>query len=962
MPVAESGRPVLSIAADPSSEALYLTFAQSLTKEPPESPYIYRHAASAWTPFAEVGLSEDKTFGMPVYGFPGSLAVDDEGNVYVNSTERTAGKQPWQEVLRFSPDGACLLCPEEAELAKPGEGYGLLGISVGDACNLPSPDLHVAVVGNSGNFARLRAYGAAPDPVACPPPVVPPTIKDQFATSVGSNEATVLALINPHFWPDTTFYVEYGTGLCSAGGCPAKTPVPASTLDAGTVDAFVPTDYVPLRELSPDTTYHFRFVATSGGGGPVVGVDPDGEGPEEASPAAGEEGTFTTWPSTLPAQTGCSNQVFRSEHSISLPDCRAYEMVSPVDKADGDILVLGDISGYPAELQQSAESGNGLTYSSYRSFADNRSAPFTSQYLARRDPAVGWLSHGISPPRGPVPILKEGGTLQSEFRAFSADLCNGWVLHDTDPPLAVGAIPHYANLYRAGLCGPADFEALIQPDVGPLQAPISFIPELQGVSTDGSTVVFKVQDKLTSNAVEGPFQLYRSEGGALSLVSILPGGNACQEDASAGTMNEGTRLRTDSVENALSADGIRVYWSCGDTLYLREAGQPQSRTVSGLVSTGPSQFWTASPDGSKAIFTTVGGTNERLYIFNAKTGGTTFVAGKTDGVLGASDDLSSVYLLSREVRAAGAIAGEPNLYLYRSGTFSYIATLDEADSRQHTGAFTPSVVNVEPPKHAARVTPSGNTVTFMSTAPLTGFDNRDAVSGERDAEVFLFSSATGKLSCVSCGSTGARPSGRESAKGFWASGLLPPANSELYQPRYLSDNGAHLFFQSFEGLVPRDQNGKEDVYEFEPASSQAQCEAKGAESFVEEEEGCLSLISPGEGNTDNVFVDASPSGRDVFFTTGQGLVSWDPGLIDVYDAREGGGLPAPPGPPAGCEGTACQGPAPAPQDAAPASSNPTGSGNVKPRHRCPKGKRRVKRHGKFVCVKKHAKHHRRAGR
>ena len=38
----------------------------------------------------------------------------------------------------------------------------------------------------------------------------------------------------------------------------------------------------------------------------------------------------------------------------------------------------------------------------------------------------------------------------------------------------------------------------------------------------------------------------------------------------------------------------------------------------------------------------------------------------------------------------------------------------------------------------------------------------------------------------------------------------------LYQSRYLSNNG-RLFFDSADSLVAADVNGKEDVYEFEPA-------------------------------------------------------------------------------------------------------------------------------------------------
>lgn len=81
-------------------------------------------------------------------------------------------------------------------------------------------------------------------------------------------------------------------------------------------------------------------------------------------------------------------------------------------------------------------------------------------------------------------------------------------------------------------------------------------------------------------------------------------------------------------------------------------------------------------------------------------------------------------------------------------------------------------------------------------------------------------------------------------------------------------------------------------------------------------------------------------------------------MIDVYDVRVGGGLPAPPPPPVGCEGETCQPSVPAPNDPTPASSLYEGPGNVvekAKKKRCPKGKHRVKQGGKTRCVAKKRK-------
>jgi hypothetical protein len=73
--------------------------------------------------------------------------------------------------------------------------------------------------------------------------------------------------------------------------------------------------------------------------------------------------------------------------------------------------------------------------------------------------------------------------------------------------------------------------------------------------------------------------------------------------------------------------------------------------------------------------------------------------------------------------------------------------------------------------------------------------------------------------------------------------------------------------------------------------------------------GKVSLISSGSAEESVSDVVISPSGRDVFFVTSQGLVPQDTdGQADVCDARVGGGFPQPAAPREPCSGDACQGP------------------------------------------------------
>jgi hypothetical protein len=303
--------------------------------------------------------------------------------------------------------------------------------------------------------------------------------------------------------------------------------------------------------------------------------------------------------------------------------------------------------------------------------------------------------------------------------------------------------------------------------------------------------------------------------------------------------------------------------------------------------------------------------------------------------------------------AAGATEGKPNLYLHELGKEPvFIATLAALDA-EPSGLHSFSPISLEPAKHTAQVTPDGDQLVFMSTAAVTGIDNTDAVSGKADAQVFRFDATSGQLACISCNPTGARPKGRNIAdlgQPFWAAGRLPLIQTQLYPvTRAISSDGKRVFFQSFDRLVPSDNNGVQDVYEWEAVGAPG-CE-EGGPGFSATAEGCVSLISSGEDPVGAEILDVDPSGDNVFFNTQASLVPQDPGLVDIYDARVGGGFlpPAKPAPP--CEGEACQPPVEVPGESSPASSSFQGPGNVtKPKHK------KHKKHKKHRKHKKHKKH------
>ena len=150
-------------------------------------------------------------------------------------------------------------------------------------------------------------------------------------------------------------------------------------------------------------------------------------------------------------------------------------------------------------------------------------------------------------------------------------------------------------------------------------------------------------------------------------------------------------------------------------------------------------------------------------------------------------------------------------------------------------------------------------------------------------------------------------------------------------------------------------------------------------NVYEWEDGVVSLISSGESGSPSVLGGTTPSGDDVFFIANAVLTAQgnDGGYENVYDARVGGGFPAPVEGAPGCVGEACRAVFGAPPVfSPPGSATFQGPGNfpapapepaVKPKPKakvvtCGRGfvKKRVK--GRDVCVRKRKATKRGAGK
>jgi hypothetical protein len=702
--------------------------------------------------------------------------------------------------------------------------------------------------------------GLAVSPAAA---MAAPAVEDAWVSAVTATAVDLNGSVDPDGL-STSARFEYLTAAAYEANLSASPPrdgfsgatsSPAGSggvsLGSGTV-AVSFTRHVGL--LAAATAYRYRVVATSSSG-----------------TAYGPVRWFATTEST---------PVFE------LPDARAWELVSPVDKGGGEIQRPGEIFG--GGVFQAAAVGPAVNYGSRTSFAAGAGFPGASQYLARRT-GSGWTTANVTAPTLAGAYGEEPDGVP--FQLFSADLGRSVLVRATR--CAEEPCPRHLDLRDSAGATLANTPA--RPDL-----------RFAGANSNLTQVVVSSCAALAPGAIEVPAaagcdpnapNLYRWAGGALTLINLLPA-------AIVGT--PGATLAAPG--GAVSEDGSRIYFELGGNLYLRAGG---TTVAVDAAAGGGGSFETAGADGSLAFFTKAG----HLYRFDAGTGTATDLTpgGGVEGVLGATPDGTHLYYATAD-----------GLYLHRAGAATKIA--DGADAS-----------NFPPATGTARVAATGN-LAFLSSEPLTGFDNAG------NAQAFVYSAASGSLTCASCNPSGARALGSAAIPGAPANGTGPTA-TRAYKPRALSASGTRLFFQTPDTLAAADTNGATDVYQWEEQGTGG-CRRQG---------GCVSLISSGRSPGGATFVDASADGGEAYFLTDGSLVPTDPGLVDLYNARVGGGFPAPQVPIA-CVGDACQPVPSAPDDTPPATLVPRAEGNPplrvqKPKQKAKKKKKNAKKQAKRKAQK-----------
>jgi hypothetical protein len=335
-----------------------------------------------------------------------------------------------------------------------------------------------------------------------------PIVNDERASEITDSSARLDASINPT-GSETFYSFEYisdaawlangksFTGQNSTG----KTP----PTFIGAENVSLPVN-VKIEGLVPFTTYHFRVTATN-----------------EAGTALGERDEldeeiphiFTTH-ATSQNDTDCPNQSFRGGVSAPLPDCRAYEQATPVDKNGGSIQGKAPIARASLE-------GDAISFESPAGIPGGSGSQEFPTYVGRRG-LNAWATMGLLP---------NATTGQSaKWLGWSPDFDE---VFDEVQRFGQGT----ALITRSTLTGN---EQAIVPYTRPI--PQYFYV---GSSNDGSTVVFDARDTtetdlaLTEKAAPGKPNVYawdRGNPAVIQLAGVLPDGSTPTEGTTSGRPGE----------------------------------------------------------------------------------------------------------------------------------------------------------------------------------------------------------------------------------------------------------------------------------------------------------------------------------------------------------------------------------------------------------------------------------------
>ena|GEM_PF-1040661 len=657
----------------------------------------------------------------------------------------------------------------------------------------------------------------------------------------------------------------------------------------------------------------------------------------------------------------CPNEQLRIEsNSTTLPDCRAYEQVTPAFKEGfGQGSAQNEFS-LGEKLNAYAASGEAMAFQSQGNFSNNGQDKPENDYLARRTPS-GWTTVAADPP-----VAEYYGLAQAAVLARTPDLeTNLFVArHPSEPSDA-------QRYFLRNVDGTVT-------EVGPLAPPANFTeppgvfstgpPEYFGgvgfaaASEDLSHVAFFEPDMAVNFPGYEPtgdasVLEYDSTGGAPRMVSVNNEGKALSSC--------GAHWLLARQDAWMSRNGNIIAWeqvACegrAATVYARVDGETTvelsssrcTRTAGepGGTCNAPANATpvAATPDGAVTYFTT----SQQLVNSDIDQGNDLYACTLPAGAIVPQGEVNSCPTLE-PVSVTGTAAGanvEEVLHVSKDGSHIAFIAAGVLTGTSTNGDGQKAIEGAENVYVYNRDAPTGERLTFVSdlcsgsgisqsvadplcpqspsandAAPSTSkqgpivqmtTNNRYMIfatyarlgtdDSDEGQDVYRYDTDTGSLVRISIGQDGYDANGNATN-----ANALFEASEGTVEPRLaISDNGEQVFFTTSEALVPQDTNSARDVYEWD--------------------DGQIELISDGVAPLGSKLQTISSSGRDVLFITASPLTRSDGDTAeDIYDARIDGGFPAP-ATSSSCSGEACQGSPPtATPPPIPGTVTVTGAGNL----------------------------------
>jgi hypothetical protein len=534
----------------------------------------------------------------------------------------------------------------------------------------------------------------------------------------------------------------------------------------------------------------------------------------------------------------------------------------------------------------------------------------------------------FSPVGPPLKALDEQPLAYTE-PGVSDDLCHV-ILEPVKQALLPQAVGAVAQLYDIDTCGAAPVVRMVTvADDGGVLAP-DCAPTLgdgessqNAISADGDVVYFEVNVP-NDFGCEGQHttQLFVRVGGDKTLEVSKPLEEACSE-----VPCPGAETRSPAVFRGASADGSKVFFMTAAQLVPATDKDNTNNLYEATIGCPPPAM---SCEAGQDVVTSL--------VQVSHDAADSSEAANVQGVVAVSHDGSHVYFVASGVLSGAGptvegtqslpVHGADNLYVYEhdqqypQGRVLFVGDIcsgpgesgevsdlrcpgDLGKEEGGTPRNDTVLIGSKPP---AQLAGAGEGILVFSTYAQL-IDSGPEADTDDAQDIYRFDAETGDIQRVSIGENGYHANGNQNdveRVGIGQSGgfenmyngdariQAPIVKLTLDEERKLvrtaaDESGSRIVFTTAASLSPKASNGQTNIYEWH--------------------EGKVSLISSGSSPEGDELPVITPSGRDVFFISSQGLVPQDTdGAPDVYDARIEGGFPPPPTAPAQCSGDACQGP------------------------------------------------------